>query len=251
MFSLDFDPFVLNSELYLMYTAGTLEHMVTQADIPPQYPFKLNTTAFKGALPALYKVYPNEAVAWLFSARNAPSMAVCPQNASLTADFYMTWLAQDKGSWVEAFTLDMYLELALSLNLNATALTGKVALTTFDLTLLSSNVGQFDTNMISVFFNAIVAGPLVSQMNDALAKGFPVKSMGGVSLVNPSLAYNNGYMTLLTDVQYVPPADVVAAVEREAEAARMILLAPRTYNAVLPNYVPEPRPEAAGNIVLA
>mgnify|MGYP000316897357 CR=1 FL=1 len=159
MVSFDVDPFLLNSLLYLMYTAGTLEHMVTQADIPPQFPFKLNTvsenllicwyrvciylcyarlccfvhdpdqTSFKGALPNLYQAYPNEAVAWLFSARSPPGLAVCPQNASFTADFYMTWLAMDQGTWKEAFTLDMYLVMPIALNLNATALTGRLLCT--------------------------------------------------------------------------------------------------------------------------
>jgi len=46
------------------------------------------------------------------------------------------------------------------------------------LTLLSSNVGNFDTAMISVFFNAIVAGPIVDQINTALAAGFPIKPKG-------------------------------------------------------------------------
>jgi len=41
----------------------------------------------------------------------------------------MTWLAMDQGTWKEAFTLDMYLVMPIALNLNATALTGRLLCT--------------------------------------------------------------------------------------------------------------------------
>ena len=42
-------------------------------------------------------------------------------------------------------------------------------------------------------------------MNSVLAKGIPIPTVAGMSLVNPSIVYHNGYLDMKTDFTYKPP----------------------------------------------
>ena len=46
---------------------------------------------------------------------------------------------------------------------------------------------------------------VLTQVNSVLAKGIPIPSAAGMSLVNPSIVYHNGYLDMKTDFTYKPP----------------------------------------------
>ncbi len=218
MIEADVDQFLFNSGFWFLFHGDMLSHTVTQADIPPEVGLQLTTKTFGALVPAMKAAYPNSNLEWGLVATQQPNAAITPdQGVLMTGSFNMTWLVQATPNATEfkpMFTLGLDMAATVNLAANGTNLTASVGLRSFHMTLLDSALGPFDTTTLTAFFNAIISSSLIPMANQRLKPGFPLPVVEGMSLRSPALTTNAGYFSLVSDVNFVPPPSVLAALDR-------------------------------------
>jgi len=211
---LQIDQYLFGSGLWLAYSSGMLSTVVTAATLPPQVPFTLNTSTFAEIVPELAKAFPNAAIEWKINALSCPTANITGPGVEVGAAFAMAWYAADpSGNFQPAFEVELDLGALVSLTLNATAIGGNMSFTSFNMELMSSSIGKVDLTTLNIFFSAIVEGPILQLINQAIGGGIPLPTIAGIQLVDPHLIYHEDYAEMNADLHIVPPASVVAALD--------------------------------------
>lgn len=215
MASGDIDEFLINSGLWTAYETQTFLIYATDAEVPPESPIRLNTSTFRFNIPSLYAQYPNDLLELVINATRVPSVSISPNGTLVDANFDITWVVNQTTSFPTAFVMNMEMQFFLTLDINttSTALQGELKLLQLTVSIVSSNIGAFDPTLLQNFMKGIIGGPIVEIINQYLARGIKLPTVEGLTLVNPVLSQQNGFVHVDTDFTFVPPSFAVKALD--------------------------------------
>jgi len=168
---------------------------------------KLNTSDFTWLVlaPGLYNAFPNQALELELVADPAPVASFSMAGASINVTGYMQVnVAFSNGTDYTAFTLAG----TIYLTANATLIPGpnirpELVYLHTDFDVQSTNVGNVSLSELNGMVDLLIK-TLVPEVNQKLAGGFPIPTVDGISLVNPEVTFQDGYMLIATDLLYNP-----------------------------------------------
>jgi lipopolysaccharide-binding protein len=207
MLQLFVSDYVLNSATFALLKGGLLQYNITDQDLPSWSPIRLNTASWSFLLPQLASKYPNMAMVATIAATQAPVAKFTPQGLSELADgaIYFLVLPPNNGTAIPVFTLALNLTATVEMSVvNGTKLAGKLDSITPSISLQWSDVGDIPVSLLSSAIQMLV-NALVPMANAYLATGYPLPSLPGLTLVQPTIGYGVDYMFVSSSFTYQPP----------------------------------------------
>ncbi|KAM9121506.1 bactericidal permeability-increasing protein-like [Pangshura tecta] len=203
MLLLGLSEFSANSAAFVYFTAGALRKNFKDDMIPKRSPVRLSTGSVGLFFPELKKLYPDMPMELHLSARKQPLLACRPDSLALalfgTAEAFVVL---PNATLASAFLLDLDASLAGQLHLDSAKVGGSVALTDFSLSVVRSHVGSVQVKALETLLKLALRVVALPMANKKLKKGFPLPSIYNLSLVNPRVKINQGFVLVATDVQY-------------------------------------------------
>jgi len=203
-------PYVFDSAIWVLWKEGKLEYTVTPADVPATSPVKLNTTNFKGYVPLLYQKYPNKGLE--IKITPGTPLPLTKMNSSgitinLKIDMEVMVIVDNK-TITPAFILELDVVASAKATLNNTAISINLSHVSDSATLKKSYIGTFDPTTLETVIKFLLTGVLYPYANKIANKGFDLPVVPDVKLNNPTIIYGNGYLSVASDITYVPPSSV-------------------------------------------
>ena len=227
---LQLSSYTPESALYAFYSAGALSWLLPPADLP----LGLNTTAGYALIaPGLPAAYPGRPVEMNVSFASLPNITFSPSGIAVAALLRLDWivLPANGSAPVAAFSLLAQTDFSGAIVARAAngtaqpaALVASIAYINSTLTTLTSTVGPVHTPLLQALVDDVLAGVIVPIVNALIATGLPLPQIDGVTLVNPAVIYNNGFVTVATNFTFVPPSarggrpSATAAADADADA---------------------------------
>mmetsp|Transcript_11305 Transcript_11305/g.42355 ORF Transcript_11305/g.42355 Transcript_11305/m.42355 type:complete len:536 (-) Transcript_11305:1505-3112(-) len=203
---------VLTSAGWTFDKAQLMQTLVTQHDIPASWPVQLNTSylPFKFAVPGLYAKYPDMGMQILFGTdQDVTPKATMSEESGIDVVAIGTGVfkvVQPDGGIVDAFTLDLKLDLAIKAHVQDNVISGEVSLKNLTLGVKQSQVGDIQVSGLNDSVNFLVSNILVPIINAFATKGFPIPQLSDVNLVDPQLYVKDGHLEVYSDFTYSPDA---------------------------------------------
>ncbi|XP_066558241.1 bactericidal permeability-increasing protein isoform X2 [Amia ocellicauda] len=205
MLSLGVSEFCVNSAAFAYLSAGLLQVNITDNMLPKGSPLRLNTSSFGMFVPQLPKQFPDMLMLVQAFASQPPRASFLPDNVmvdmSVAAKFFAI---QPDASLAPLFTLEMEASFKVHVFISEEKLKGSVALGNLTLSLTSTEVGPFQTKSLESVLKTGIQLLVLPKVNANLTAGIPLPTTPSVSLVNPVLKVNQGFMTIATDTSYSP-----------------------------------------------
>ncbi|XP_043383261.1 bactericidal permeability-increasing protein [Chelonia mydas] len=203
MLLLGLSEFSANSAAFVYFTAGALRKNFRDEMIPKRSPIRLNTGSMGLFFPELKKLYPDMPMELHLSARKQPLLTCRPDSLALALfGAAEAFVVLPNATLASAFLLDLDASLAGQLHLDSAKVGGSVALTDFSMSVVRSHIGSVQVKTLETLLKLALRMVALPMANKKLKKGFPLPSVYNVSLVNPRVKINQGFVLVATDVQY-------------------------------------------------
>jgi lipopolysaccharide-binding protein len=204
MVQIFFGEYVPNTASYVFYTAGIMQALLTDKDLPSWSPVRLNTSSFKDLVPELYKKYPNMLMEARVLATQTPTVTFT--SGGITAQGLgqiQVSVIQPNGQVIPVVVLGV----TLGTSAKAYIMSGNMIGATLSyvgstLSLVSSTIGTFDVSVLNGIIKEFATRGVVPFFNYFLQQGIPIPTIRGVTFVNPVIGYGNGFLYVSTNVVY-------------------------------------------------
>jgi len=207
MVQMELGDFVANSAGYVFWQRGNLKLKIEDKDIPSWAPIRLNTTYWKVLLPQLTQKWPNNLMEVQLYANTAPVGVFSASGASITAYGDMDFLVVlANGTLVPAFTISGWVATSGKASITGETIYGSLNYVKGNFTLSKSEVGFFDVSILANILDEFFEKGIVPLVNIILSQGIVLPTVQGVTFVNPSIGWNEGYLYVSTNVKYNPAA---------------------------------------------
>jgi hypothetical protein len=214
MVQLAITDYVFNTAGYAFYQSGVLQKSISDKDIPSKVPFHLNTATFKAVAPGLYAKYPDTPVQIVFTAVGtdptlAPQVnitAIGGATVTLNGDANFQVLVNDTA--IDAFQLSTVFIFDGKFGIQGNNIVGALQFDQLTLTLISSQVGDINAQALNTFVGSIVHYVVLPVVNGMLATGFPVPSMDGITLVNPTVVFQDRFIGVASNFTFTPNSQI-------------------------------------------
>ncbi|KAK5913083.1 hypothetical protein CesoFtcFv8_002900 [Champsocephalus esox] len=202
--------FTIESAAFVYNTAGALRLSITDDMIPTISPIRLNTRTFGAFHPAaiylLFQIdqrFPGLMMKLVVKMAKAPVITFEPNKATVQSFASVTAYAiQPNATLTPLFVLNLVSSVSARVSVSGMRLAGAVTLNKMDLTLGTSDVGDFQVSTISNIIRAVLNFVVIPIMNVRLAKGYPLPTLGKMKLVNTRLLVLKDHLMIGTDVQF-------------------------------------------------
>jgi lipopolysaccharide-binding protein len=206
MIQIAFSEFVLNSATWTGFYAEPTRIIVDQKTLPPIVAPLLNTASFQFLIPQLYKTFPDLVMQISIGATIPPTTRIdpsigCEIAAEGDAQFQVV---QKNGTIATAFVLGLSLSMDTKVKIADNLITATMSLKNTTLKLKESIVGQFDVSVLDSVTSAAFKYVVVPYLNQVAEKGFPIPTVKGLTLVQPSLAYLQNYIQIYSNFTFSP-----------------------------------------------
>jgi len=202
-----FSDAVVGCMSYYEFITGEIDFIVNPT-ISKDFPL-MNTSDWSLLIPQLYKAYPDMALQFEFIAVLQPTFqCVAGIGASASARFDMNMsVIMPNGTLIPAVTLELDAMGAIEITagmkgFNATLFANMTSLD-LNVSVVSSNIGPLNPVLLETIAKEL--GPALQKAVNTLgAIGFPLPTLDGVSLLSPTVDYNDGYIAISSDFDYSP-----------------------------------------------
>jgi hypothetical protein len=143
-----------------------------------------------------------------------PNMTFSPSGIAVAALLRLDWivLPANGSAPVTAFSLLAQTDFSGAIVARAAngtqpaALLASIAYINSTLATRNSTVGPVNTPLLQALVDDVFAGIIVPIVNALFATGFPLPQVDGVTLVNPAVIYNDGFVTVASNFTFAPPS---------------------------------------------
>ncbi|XP_029286986.1 bactericidal permeability-increasing protein-like [Cottoperca gobio] len=203
MLYIGLSAFTANSAAFVYNTAGALSLYITDDMIPQGSPIRLNTRTFGTFIPQIAKRFPGLMMKLLVKTVKNPVVTFEPDNVTVQTTATVTAYAiQPNTTLSPLFVLNLDSSVSAKVLVSGLRVTGAISLNKMALTLGTSYVGDFQVGSLDSFFQIVFKGVVIPQLNVQLAKGYPLPTLGKMTLVNTQLHVLKDYMLIGTDLQF-------------------------------------------------
>lgn len=201
-FAISAQAFNIASRVY--HQAGYLNFTITDDMLPPDSNIRLNTKAFRPFAPQITRKYPDMNLELLGTVVSAPIVNVSPGNLSLAPQMEIEGFVILPSSAREpVFRLGVVMNVFASLTFNNSKVTGMLHPEKAQVRLIESKVGLFNVNLFQAFLNYYLLNSLYPDVNDELAKGFPLPLPRRIKLHDLDFQIHKDFLYLGANVQYM------------------------------------------------
>ncbi|XP_051043520.1 lipopolysaccharide-binding protein [Phodopus roborovskii] len=201
-FAISNHAFNIASRVY--HQAGYLNFSITDDMLPPDSNIRLNTKAFRPFTPQITRKYPNMNLELRGTVVSAPLLNINPGNLSLAPEMEIEGFVLLPSSAPEpVFRLGVVTNAFASLTFNNSKVTGTLHPEKAQVKLIDSKVGMFNVNLFQAFLNYYLLNTLYPDVNDELAKGFPLPLPRNIQLHDLDLQIHKDFLYLGANVQYI------------------------------------------------
>uniref|UniRef100_A0A672FAH7 Bactericidal permeability-increasing protein n=1 Tax=Salarias fasciatus TaxID=181472 RepID=A0A672FAH7_SALFA len=200
MMYMGISAFTVNSAAFVYTTAGILSLYITDDMIPKSSPFRLTTKSFGIFVPQVAK-FPDLPMKLLVKAVKSPTVTFEPDNMTIQAAATVTAYAiQPNTTLSPLFVLSLVRHSADVM----TATFGEKNTSTLQTTILTGEQRQRPgVESLDNIFKLVVKLVIIPNLNERLAKGYPLPMIGKMKLVSSQLHILKDYMLIGTDVQFM------------------------------------------------
>eukprot|EP01130_Rhizamoeba_saxonica_P014042 TRINITY_DN6077_c0_g1_i1.p1 TRINITY_DN6077_c0_g1~~TRINITY_DN6077_c0_g1_i1.p1 ORF type:complete len:476 (-),score=90.37 TRINITY_DN6077_c0_g1_i1:754-2181(-) len=204
MLQVTFSEYVANTASLAFFKAGEMEILITPEDVPASSPVKLDTNSFEFIVPALYKKYPNKTLNIYLYASDYPRVSMDATNGLTgSAVALMEFIVMEEPK-VSVFTLGITASMTAKAYLTGNNLAGNITDVKEAVSLVKSQIGNFDLTQVDSIIELLVEVGLVPLVNTVINKGVPIPTIQNVEFVKPEVGIGNGYLYVDTSVKYTP-----------------------------------------------
>ncbi|XP_078738201.1 bactericidal permeability-increasing protein-like [Lampetra fluviatilis] len=196
--------FLFNSAGYAYQASGALTYIITEAMLPKDAPFHLNTSSL-ASIAVKLKNFPGLPVEVRVESSAAPTLSISAGNVTLHTQALATFSALwPNGTRSFLFSINASASLAARLEIDADKLHGTLALDSLVLTLVKSDVGDVHINLLQSIIKFIAKTIILPKVNERLSQGIPMPLLKKVKIVNAVLLNKEGFTVVGMDLRYSP-----------------------------------------------
>lgn len=201
-FAISDQAFNIATQVY--HQAGYLNFTITDDMLPPDSSIRLNTKAFRPFTPLITRKYPDMNLELLGTVVSAPLLNVSPGNLSFAPQMEIEGFVILPSSARESvFRLGVVTNVFVSLTFDNSKVTGMLHPEKAQVRLIESKVGMFNVNLFQAFLNYYLLNSLYPDVNDELAKGFPLPLPSRIKLHDLDFQIHKNFLYLGANVQYM------------------------------------------------
>ncbi|XP_036899940.1 lipopolysaccharide-binding protein-like isoform X2 [Sturnira hondurensis] len=183
---------------------ATAQMLDVMLKVPPTSTIRLTTKSFRPFVPRLAKRYPNMNLELQGRVASAPVLNFSPGNLSLAPQMEIEAFVLLPGSVKEpVFQLGVAANVSAMLTFNTSRITGFLKPEKILVELKESKVGVFNVELLEALLNYYLISTLYPEVNEKLAKGFPLPLLKHIQLYDPVLQIHKDFLFLGTNIQYV------------------------------------------------
>lgn len=198
--------YTLNSAGFAFTQAGIFNYLLTQHTLPSAISWMFNTTNLQFFIPALYNKYPNRELQVDFIVPTAPVFTISPKGVEVSLIAQAIFQVILPTGPVNAFALNLNALLDWEVQIVANNLTGSLQYKSANVTLAYSTIGNLDVSLISSIVNLLFQYGIVPIGNILAQRGFPLPTVEGLTLQNPTVSYQTGFIAVRSNFVFVPPS---------------------------------------------
>eukprot|EP01120_Amphizonella_sp_Union-15-10_P001965 TRINITY_DN1210_c0_g1_i1.p1 TRINITY_DN1210_c0_g1~~TRINITY_DN1210_c0_g1_i1.p1 ORF type:complete len:369 (+),score=82.53 TRINITY_DN1210_c0_g1_i1:950-2056(+) len=204
MLELSISPYLLDTASWAFFTAGYMQGTIKADQVPANSPVQFNTSSWSPFLPALYQKYPNYLMQVTLKADAVPTATFSASGVTVTGtgeiDIFVVLANKEV---VPAFTLGVTLSATGTASVSGQKISGKLMYLSDSFYLKASYIGPFNPANIETLLKFALSGVVIPYLNNYLAPGFTIPLIDGVEVIDPVISYNNGFIELSTNLNYV------------------------------------------------
>ncbi|XP_059336726.1 bactericidal permeability-increasing protein-like isoform X2 [Ammospiza nelsoni] len=187
------------------HEAGALVFEITEAMIPKDVEFKLNTSVFSAFIPQLEEMYPNMPMKFRLSTPTAPFLTVGEGGISFQPIVdIQAYAILPSSSLAPLFLLSLTGNVSAVINVRSGRIVGSLDVGRIRLSLKDSAVGTFQVRMMQSLINILTSSTLLPRLNARLDEGFPLPLLDRIQLSNILVRFHQNFLLLGADVRFQP-----------------------------------------------
>ncbi|NXT62082.1 BPI protein, partial [Chaetops frenatus] len=197
--------YFFNTASIAYHKAGALVFEITEAMIPKDAGFSLNTSIFSAFIPQLEEMYPNMPMKFRLSAPTAPFLTIAPGGISLKPIVdAQAYAILPNSSLAPLFLLSLVRNVSAVINVRSGRIVGSLDVGRIRLSLKDSAVGTFQVRMMQSLMNILTSSTLLPRLNARLDEGFPLPLLDRIQLSNILVRFHQNFLLLGADVHFQP-----------------------------------------------
>eukprot|EP01088_Endostelium_zonatum_P008288 TRINITY_DN209_c0_g5_i1.p1 TRINITY_DN209_c0_g5~~TRINITY_DN209_c0_g5_i1.p1 ORF type:complete len:508 (+),score=111.81 TRINITY_DN209_c0_g5_i1:79-1602(+) len=195
---------VPDSASWIFTRQGKLNISVTEA-LMKSSPFPFNTNNWKSIAPGLASKYPNLAIVASLGPLPGKPPATFFATTGITTYFYLGLdfaVVEASGAHIPVFSIGMNFTTKGEITVQNGKVVSSLSFLGISITVLNTFVGPIDTNGLNSELNYVAQQVLLPYINAFTQQGLQIPIFYGIELVNTQIVYGNGYIGILSNVQY-------------------------------------------------
>lgn len=197
--------YFFNTASIAYHKAGALVFEVTEAMIPKETGFSLNTSIFSAFIPQLEQMYPNMPMKFRLSAPTAPFLTIAPGGILFQPIVdVQAYAILPNSSLAPLFLLSLTGNVSAVINVRSGNIVGSLDVGRIRLSLKDSAVGTFQVRTMQSLMNILTSSTLLPRLNARLDEGFPLPLLDRIQLSNVVVKFHQNFLLLGADVQFQP-----------------------------------------------
>ncbi|NWX26912.1 BPI protein, partial [Notiomystis cincta] len=194
--------YFFNTAGFAYHKAGALVFEITEAMIPKDVGFSLNTSIFSAFVPQLEKMYPNMPMKFRLSTPTAPFLTIGPGGISLKPIVdAQAYAILPNSSLAPLFLLSLVRNVSAVINVRSGHIVGSLDVGRLKLFLPLSPP---QVRMMQSLMNILASSTLLPRLNARLEEGFPLPLPDRIQLSNILVRFHQNFLLLGADVHFQP-----------------------------------------------
>ncbi|NXO96132.1 BPI protein, partial [Certhia brachydactyla] len=197
--------YFFNTACIAYHKAGALVFEITEAMIPKDAGFSLDTSVFSAFIPQLEEMYPKMPMKFRLSAPTAPFLTIGPGGISFQPVVdAQAYAILPNSSLAPLFLLSLVRNVSAVINVRSGHIVGSLDVGRIRLSLKDSAVGTFQVRTMQSLMNILASSTLLPRLNARLDEGFPLPLLDRIQLSNILVKFHQNFLMLGADVHFQP-----------------------------------------------
>jgi len=195
---------VPDSASWIFTKQGKLNISITEA-LMKSSPFPFRTDNWKSIAPGLASKYPNLALSASLGPLPGKPPATFFASTGITTQFFLGLdfsVVQANGALIPVFSIGTNFTTKGEITVQNGKVVSTLSFLGISIVVLNTFVGPIDTNGLNSELNYVTQQVLLPYINEFTQQGLQIPIFYGIQLVDTQIVYGNGYIGIMSNVQY-------------------------------------------------
>ncbi|NWR43372.1 BPI protein, partial [Regulus satrapa] len=197
--------YFFNTASIAYHKAGALVFEITEAMIPKDAGFHLDTSIFSAFIPQLEEMYPKMPMKFKVSAPTAPFLTIGPEGISFQPIVdAQAYAILPNSSLAPLFLLSLTGNVSAVINVRSGRIVGSLDVGRYRGEQPPNGQGWLRVRTMQSLMNILTSTTLLPRLNARLDEGFPLPLLDRIQLSNILVKFHQNFLLLGADVQFQP-----------------------------------------------